>query len=355
MVEDLSGFARLLLSGGAAGLLKKIRVAASMLGVFMTDHKGLLLSILFLLIGMVQSACGGGSGSTNADSTAPISMTYSVNPAIYTKDVSISANTPTFTGGAATSFAVNPPLPPGLSLDATSGIITGKPTAATAAADYTVTAWIATGKAEVTLSISVSTPLLAPNMKFHPGLWALTGIHRRSGGPLDQRSSFAKPCYVGTVGVYYWCDLETDYAQYNFDIIRQDLNGAKAAGKKFGIYLRGEATSPVPATPSYMLNDPNYGGVIPGLYGNYLGASGQNAASAIWWNAKLKERWKAFLQALATEFDTDPDVSFFLWKEETTRGATTANDPNYTCAGDVNASKEIVSAAHSMFKHTPFR
>ncbi len=211
----------------------------------MSIRKKLLLSLLFLFLGMVHLACGGGGGGGNNVSTAPTitftaspisiaagqtstltwavtnattvsidngigdvapndtkvvtpaatitytltatgpggtntanatvtvgttpavpTVTYSTNPAVYTKDVEITANTPTVTGGTATSFAVSPALPAGLSLDAATGVITGTPTAVTAAADYIVTATIAAGNANVALSVRVTATLLAPSISY---------------------------------------------------------------------------------------------------------------------------------------------------------------------------------------------
>ncbi len=135
----------------------------------MSNCKGLLLSLLLLLVGVVQVACGGGGGGrNNSGSTAPTALTYSANPAVYTKDVAITANTPTVIGGAATSFAVSPALPAGLSLDPTTGVITGRPTIASVATSYIVTATIAAGNANVTLSITVTSTPVAPTITTQP-------------------------------------------------------------------------------------------------------------------------------------------------------------------------------------------
>ena len=121
----------------------------------MSNCKGLLLSLLLLLGGVVQIACGGGGGGGNSNgSTALTALAYSANPAVYTKDVAISANTPTVTGGAATSFVVSPALPAGLRMDATSGVISGTPTTVSAAAEYIVTATI-TGESK-TASVNIT-------------------------------------------------------------------------------------------------------------------------------------------------------------------------------------------------------
>jgi hypothetical protein len=75
-------------------------------------------------------------GATTANLTltvndiAPTALTYSSNPAIYKKGTSITANTPSNTGGAVVSYSVSPALPAGLTLDAAAGVISGTPTVA---------------------------------------------------------------------------------------------------------------------------------------------------------------------------------------------------------------------------------
>ncbi|WLT31390.1 putative Ig domain-containing protein [Geothrix sp. PMB-07] len=73
-----------------------------------------------------------------------------------TVGTAISTLTPANTGGAATGWTVAPTLPAGISLNASSGQISGTPTAVTAAATYTVTATNASGSGTTTLSITVS-------------------------------------------------------------------------------------------------------------------------------------------------------------------------------------------------------
>ncbi|MGO9829695.1 MAG: putative Ig domain-containing protein [Myxococcaceae bacterium] len=86
----------------------------------------------------------------------PSNLAYSTNPAVYIEGTTIPANTPTTSGGKPTAFTVSPALPAGLTLDPVSGVITGTPTAVTAAAAYTVTASNAAGGATVSLTITVN-------------------------------------------------------------------------------------------------------------------------------------------------------------------------------------------------------
>jgi hypothetical protein len=87
---------------------------------------------------------------------APSALSYSSNPATYTKGTAITANTPTNTGGAVVSYAVLPALPAGLTLNTSSGIISGTPTTPTAAANYTITATNTGGSTTASVSIAVN-------------------------------------------------------------------------------------------------------------------------------------------------------------------------------------------------------
>ena len=122
---------------------------------------------------------------------APSSLSYTTGTAVYRTGMLITANRPTGTGGTADSYLVTPALPEGLSLEPTTGVISGTPTATSAEASYTVTAFNPAGSATATLSITVSesapaqdlpnmgqriTPLAPPGATFEglqPGLQPL--------------------------------------------------------------------------------------------------------------------------------------------------------------------------------------
>jgi hypothetical protein len=78
--------------------------------------------------------------TVNAVLPPPLNLTYSTNPATYMTGTAITPNTPTSSGGPVVSYSVSPALPAGLTLNTSTGVITGTPTAAMAAANYTVTA-----------------------------------------------------------------------------------------------------------------------------------------------------------------------------------------------------------------------
>jgi hypothetical protein len=107
---------------------------------------------------LVTAACG---------PVGPRDLAYSSNPAVYTRGTAIAPNTPSHAGGAVTSFAAAPALPPGLALDASTGVITGTPTATSPATDYLVTASGPVGSATVSLRIAVGDPMPASGLIAH--------------------------------------------------------------------------------------------------------------------------------------------------------------------------------------------
>jgi uncharacterized repeat protein (TIGR01451 family) len=112
---------------------------------------GLILTAVFLLF------CGCGGGPSAVISPQPPSgLSYTTATAVYIKGTAITPNSPTSTGGAVTSYSVSPALPAGLSLSASTGIISGTPTAVTATASYTVTASNSAGSTTATLTITVN-------------------------------------------------------------------------------------------------------------------------------------------------------------------------------------------------------
>jgi DNA-binding beta-propeller fold protein YncE len=107
-------------------------------------------------------------GSTTASLTLtvndvpPSALTYSGNPAVYTKGTVITANTPTSSGGDVVGYSISPALPTGLSLSTVTGAISGTPTALSASTIYTINANNSGGTATVLLTVTVNAPPTAP-------------------------------------------------------------------------------------------------------------------------------------------------------------------------------------------------
>lgn len=90
----------------------------------------------------------------------PSSLSFANEDATYYAEVPITANTPTVTGDTPMTYSVTPALPNGLNLNATSGAITGTPSATSAKAAYTVTATNVVGSTTREIQIGVSaTPI----------------------------------------------------------------------------------------------------------------------------------------------------------------------------------------------------
>jgi hypothetical protein len=100
----------------------------------------------------------GGSASATvsiAVSPAAPAFSYSGSPFSFNKNVTIPTTSPTYTGGVPTSCSSNPVLPSGLALS-NSCVISGTPTAISAATSYTITGTNSTGSGSATLSITVN-------------------------------------------------------------------------------------------------------------------------------------------------------------------------------------------------------
>ncbi len=89
----------------------------------------------------------------------PTNLTYSANPAVYTVGTLIPQNIPSSTGGAVVSYSALTTLPPGLSINGTTGVISGTPTAAVAAGNYTIQATNSGGSTTASLNITVDAVL----------------------------------------------------------------------------------------------------------------------------------------------------------------------------------------------------
>ena len=124
------------------------------------------LMACFLLA--LLTACGGGSGKGGSGIPVPVvppsALVYATNPGVYTLGQAIPLNLPSHGGGPATAYTVTPGLPAGLSLNGTSGAVSGTPTAIVATAPYTVTATNSGGSATAVLSIAVND---LPPTNFH--------------------------------------------------------------------------------------------------------------------------------------------------------------------------------------------
>src|SRR5215471_20472180 len=100
----------------------------------------------------VASAMAAGNGGV-----APANLGYARNPALYALGIEIEPNEPYVEGGTPTQYSVSPKLPEGLTLDSTSGVLSGTPTVLTPTSDFTVTAENSAGSTQTTLTLKIAT------------------------------------------------------------------------------------------------------------------------------------------------------------------------------------------------------
>ncbi|MFI5159897.1 MAG: putative Ig domain-containing protein [Sphingobacteriales bacterium] len=93
-------------------------------------------------------------------------ISYSPSVNVYILNTAIGALSPANTGGTATSWAISPGLPAGLSFSTTTGVISGTPTALSAATTYTITATNVTGNGTTTVNLTVNP--LPPVISYTP-------------------------------------------------------------------------------------------------------------------------------------------------------------------------------------------
>ena len=135
-------------------------------------------------------ACGGGGTNTTQLTSAPSNLAYPQTTVTGVVGKAITPDIPTVSGNVS-SYAVAPALPAGLSVNTSTGAISGTPTATAAQAAYVVTASNASGKTSASLQITVNP---APSSLVYPQA-TIVGI-------VGQAITPDIPTVSGTVGSY---------------------------------------------------------------------------------------------------------------------------------------------------------
>ncbi len=153
----------------------------------------------------VTATNSGGSTTASLSITVndvpPSSLTYATNPATYTTGTAIAVNAPTSSGGAVVSHSVSPSLPAGLSIEPTTGILSGTPTAVSAEAAYTVTATNSGGSTSAALVLTVVAPALV-SVTITPSSGDVTA--GGSSVPLTARATYSDATSTGVTGQAAW-------------------------------------------------------------------------------------------------------------------------------------------------------
>lgn len=111
---------------------------------------------IFLSMCLFASRCGRGLYPLNGGQATPLtSISYATNPASYSVSSSFTPNVASVSGGTPTSFAISPALPSSMSLDPTTGTISGPAPAFILADTYLVTAANAVSSVSVNLPLSI--------------------------------------------------------------------------------------------------------------------------------------------------------------------------------------------------------
>lgn len=123
----------------------------------------------------------------------------------------------------------------------------------------------------------------------------------------NAKSFFETKAFEGAQVAYSWNQLEQGKDNYDFAIIREDLELLKAHGKKLWIQFQDVTFSPTRINvPKYLLNDPKYNGGAEKQY-RIKDDDEAHAVHEGWmarrWDPAVQERMHKLFAALGKEFD----------------------------------------------------
>ena len=126
------------------------------IGVITGTPAGAISSTTFTVTGTNTVGSATTTLTITVNNVAPSGLNYSNNPLVATSGTKANDMLPSFTGGIATAYTISPTLPGGLSINPSTGIISGIPTDIAAASNYTVTATNSSGSTTKIISITIN-------------------------------------------------------------------------------------------------------------------------------------------------------------------------------------------------------
>lgn len=138
--------------------------------------------------------------------------------------------------------------------------------------------------------------------------------------------------FEGAQIMYPWRALERGEGEYDFSVIRSDLDYLKSHGKKLFIQLQDVSFSAgYKPVPDYILDQRFDEGLVPyRANGKTIGWISKR------WNPEVRNRFAALLQALGEEFDGEIEG---INLQETAIDVSADLDPSFTPAGYTEAIK----------------
>jgi hypothetical protein len=242
---NLANGAKLLFAAGGGGGGADNATSA------IVDYNGTGVTGGTVTLGAANNANNQAYITTLRDSAGPIapsSLSYTPSSISGTVEVAISSLTPTVTGTVDT-YSVSPALPSGLSINASSGVISGTPTTIAASASYTVTASNSGGS--TTAAVTVEVVKGTPSITVVPTASAITDGQALSGSVLiggtasvEGAFDWTAPSEVPAVGTvsYGVTFTPTDTANYNTATTTVSLT-VNPAGTTYSGWLNGAGAS----------------------------------------------------------------------------------------------------------------
>jgi len=190
--------------------------------------------------------------------------------------------------------------------------------------------------------------------KLNPGHYMLLFFNKNSETPYDQVDRIkGNSNFKGIQKQYLWRNLEPSKNNYTLSQIRQDLDYVRSIGKQLVLQIMIIGPQSQNFLPKYLLNDPEYDG------GVMVHVRNTNMPPTKWvakrWNRPLQERLGNLYDAIAAEFDNDPNLEAVNIPESSAAVPCPGKpgaDPTFTAEGMVEEMKYEHTRLAGAFKKT---